>query len=158
MPLRFIGRTASIIGLGVAIATVTGVTAALIAEKAISPELRQQALCTAGYVEFAETECVSTRLAALNDQAQQAEVELKAAQEARELAEHALVGRMVFEEGISGQIQHDRLWIALVFQLPPECRLVHFPTLGSRFCSSRTLPYRAAPGNEKALGAGGKHH
>ncbi len=96
MPLNYIGRVASLVGMGVAITTVTGVTLALIAEKAITPKLREQALCTAGYVEFADATCASEKLAQLR---KAADLQVQAANEARELAEHALVGRMVFEEG-----------------------------------------------------------
>ncbi len=96
MSRNHIGRFASFVGMGLAIATVSGVTLALIAEKAASPTLRTQALCTAGLIEFASTECASEQLAKLREEADR---ELQAAHEARELAEHALVGRIVFEEG-----------------------------------------------------------
>lgn len=96
MAFGSLGRLAAYAGMAVAITAVSGITTALIAEKAVAPDLRKQLLCTAGYTDLADTACVSEQIAALR---LQTEAQLQAANEARELAEHALVGRMIFEEG-----------------------------------------------------------
>lgn len=102
-----LGRVVSYAGLATAIGAVTLITGALIAVKAVPPDFRDKLLCTAGYIDLAGQTCLAEQAAAAQAEAdaaaakarQEAQAQVQAANEARELAEHALVGRMVFEEG-----------------------------------------------------------
>lgn len=114
MRLSILGRLAGFTGMTLVTTAVAAISAALIVEKAVTPQLRDKAFCSAGYMDLAGETCLAEQMTALRletevtlehmreDAAAQlaaAKAEVDAANEARDLAVHSLAGRMVFSEG-----------------------------------------------------------
>ncbi|MEM7210768.1 MAG: hypothetical protein AAF479_02580 [Pseudomonadota bacterium] len=107
--MSLIGRMIAYAGMGLAITTATGITAVLIAEKAVPPDFRQKVLCAAGQVDLAGSTCLSQQMAnhrrKLDQEMarlrQQSEAQVRAANQARDTAVQSLAGNMRFDEGPS---------------------------------------------------------
>lgn len=89
MPRFAPGKVLSVLAMGCAFILVGGVSVALIVEKAMTPELRDDVLCAAGLTEFADDACVSERI----------DTVVADLRRDLDLADSGLTGRIVFTEG-----------------------------------------------------------